>query len=85
MEPNRVTAYAIRDGHEIAIESEDIKLVLPNGISITVYLETSPDGYMSMMIPPTTGIFQIRPGAANHLMLSAKDRGNEPSQTPAAD
>lgn len=57
----------------------------PHGIPITVYLETGPDGYVSMMIPPTVGMFRIRPGAANHLMLSAEELGNEHSQAPAAE
>ena len=76
MPTTQVRILAIRDGRETPIPADEVKLVLPNGIELVLYVsDPSEDGYLTLMIPPvgdTVAAFKVRPGAVNQIGLSAE-------------
>ncbi|KOG57201.1 hypothetical protein ADK76_18210 [Streptomyces griseoflavus] len=53
------------------VEADELRIMLPNGVTLHLSDAGDPSGFLLAEIPAGEGFFELRPGAANLMLINA--------------
>ncbi|WP_159393858.1 hypothetical protein [Streptomyces sp. NRRL F-5755] len=53
------------------MEADELRITLPNGVTLHLSDAGDPSGFLLAEIPAGEGFFEVRPGAANLMLINA--------------